>query len=64
MLAGFEGMKKQQDKIPPQGQPRLADAVERLIELSTATNRLDEAKKWQAERDKYPDIAPSPSEKE
>jgi len=34
-----------------------------LIELSTATNKLDEAKKWRAERAKYPEVAPMPREK-
>jgi hypothetical protein len=29
---------------------RIPEAIERLIELYTATNKLDEAAKWQAER--------------
>lgn len=33
---------------------RIPEALRRLIELYTATNRPDEAKKWQAERAKYP----------
>jgi hypothetical protein len=31
-----------------------AEALDRLIELYTAINKPDEAKKWQAERAKYP----------
>jgi hypothetical protein len=31
--------------------------------LCTATNKLDEAKKWRAERAKYLDVAPPPREK-
>jgi hypothetical protein len=29
------------------------DALDRLIELYTAINKLDEAKQWRAERAKY-----------
>ena len=36
---------------------------DRLIELSTATNKPDEAKKWRAERAKYKERAPPPREK-
>jgi serine/threonine-protein kinase len=42
---------------------RIPEALDRLIELYTAINKPDEAKKWQAERAKYPDIAPPPREK-
>ena len=38
-------------------------ALDRIIELYTATNKLDEVKKWQAERAKYPKDAPMPGEK-
>jgi hypothetical protein len=37
--------------------------LDRLIELSTATNKPDEAKKWRAALAKYPEVAPSPREK-
>jgi len=57
-------MEQQEAKIPPQGRVRLAEAIDRLIELSTATNKLDEVKKWQAERAKYPEVTPiSPKDK-
>ena len=39
---------------------RLPEAIDRLIELSTATNKPDDVKKWQAERAKYPAVAPMP----
>jgi hypothetical protein len=32
----------------------IPETLDRLIELYTATNRPDEATKWQAERAKYP----------
>ncbi len=31
-----------------------------MIELYIATNNPNEAKKWRAERAKYPDVAPPP----
>jgi tetratricopeptide (TPR) repeat protein len=59
---GYEGMKARAKAIPPQGEPRLPEALDRLIALSTATNKPDEAKRWQAERAKYP-TTPPPGEK-
>jgi WD40 repeat protein len=38
--------------------------LDRLIEFSMATNRPDEAQKWRAEREKYPNTAPPPREKQ
>jgi serine/threonine protein kinase len=37
LLAGYNGLKKREKSIPPQGRPRLAEAADRLIELYTAT---------------------------
>lgn len=54
LLKGYEGMKQREKTIPPQGSTRLPEAIDRLIELYTATDRPEEAKKWQAERAKYP----------
>ena len=39
------------------------DALDRPIELSTATNKPDEVKKWQAEPANYPEAAPVSGEK-
>jgi eukaryotic-like serine/threonine-protein kinase len=63
LLAGYEGLKQREKTIPSQAGTRLPDALDRLIELSTATNKPDDVKKWQAERAKYPDAAPPPEEK-
>jgi hypothetical protein len=49
LLKGYEAMKAREKTIPPQGMTRLPEAIDRL----TATNRPDEAKKWQDERLKY-----------
>jgi serine/threonine protein kinase/tetratricopeptide (TPR) repeat protein len=53
LLKGYAGMKQREKTIPPQGKMRLPQAVDRLIDLFTVTNRPEEAKKWQAERAKY-----------
>ena len=66
LLKGYEVMKQREKTIPPQGATRLPEALDRLIELYTATNKPDEAKKWRAERAKYlapVESAPPPREK-
>ncbi|MGO9471074.1 MAG: tetratricopeptide repeat protein [Isosphaeraceae bacterium] len=55
---GYVGMKQRDKTIPPQGRVRLPEALDRLIDFYTATSKPDEAKKWQAERAKYPATAP------
>jgi eukaryotic-like serine/threonine-protein kinase len=60
LLAGYEGLKQREKTIPPPGKVRLPEALDRLIELYTATNRPDEVKKLQAERAKNPELAPMP----
>jgi serine/threonine protein kinase len=59
LLEGYEGMKRREKAIPPQAIIRIPEALDRLIELSTATNNPDEAKKWRAERAKYPQTRPA-----
>jgi hypothetical protein len=49
LRAGFEGMKKHQAEIPLPGKVRLAEAVERLVQLSEALGKKDEAARWQKE---------------
>jgi serine/threonine protein kinase len=58
LLKGYEGMKQREKTIPKGGETRIPEAIDRLIELYTVTDRPDEAKKWQAERTKYPKAAP------
>jgi hypothetical protein len=57
LVKGYEGMQSREKTIPKQGGAELPipEALDRLIELYTATNRPDEAKQWRAERAKYPD---------
>jgi serine/threonine protein kinase len=56
LLKGYEGMKTREQTIPQQGgaEWRVPEALDRLIELYTALNQPGEAKKWRAERAKYP----------
>ncbi|MGI8981733.1 MAG: hypothetical protein ACR2FY_21090 [Pirellulaceae bacterium] len=57
-------MKQREAKIPEQGKIRLPEALDRLIELYTASDKPDEVKKWQGERAKYPPPAAATSAKE
>jgi len=63
LLKGYEGMKTREKTIPPQAGARIPEALDRLIELYTATDRPGEAKKWRTERAKYPNVASPPQEK-
>ena len=64
LRTGYEGMKQREKTIPAQAKVRLSEALDRLIELFIATNKPDEAKKWRAERAKYPTPeAPKPADK-
>ena len=56
-------MKQREKAIPPPGIARIPEALDRLIELYTATKKPDDLKKWQAERAKYSAVAPPPGEK-
>ncbi len=49
LLAGYEEMKKREDKIPPQGKIRLTEALERLVRIYEATDRKDDAAKRRKE---------------
>jgi len=63
LVKGYEGLKGREKTIPAPAKIRLHEALDRLIELYTATNKPDEAKKWRAERAKYPNAAPAKQEK-
>jgi predicted ribosomally synthesized peptide with SipW-like signal peptide len=56
---GYEGMKAREQTIPPQASTRIPEALDRLIDFYTATNKPDEVTKWQAERAKYPGAGPA-----
>jgi tetratricopeptide (TPR) repeat protein len=63
LLKGYEGMKAGEKTIPPHAGDRIPEVLDRLIELYTATDRPEEAKKWRAERAKHPSLAAQPREK-
>jgi tetratricopeptide (TPR) repeat protein len=54
LLAGYQGIQQRAAKIPRKSQVPLAEALDLLIELYTATEKPAEVQKWQAERAKYP----------
>jgi WD40 repeat protein len=54
LLKGYGEMKQREKTIPPESILRIPEALDRLIEYYTATNKPEEAKKWRAERAKYP----------
>jgi WD40 repeat protein/tetratricopeptide (TPR) repeat protein len=49
LVEGYEGMKQRAAKIPIQGKPRLAEALERLVELYDAWGKPDQATRWRRE---------------
>ena len=54
LLAGYEGMKKREKTIPPQGNIRIREAIDRLVQLYATTGKKDDATKWRLELVKYP----------
>ena len=48
-----QGMKARAKAIPPAASPRITEALDRLIELYSATNKPDEVREWRAERARY-----------
>ena len=46
LLAGYEGLKQREDRLPAVGKVCLSNAVERLVQLYVATSRPDQAAEW------------------
>jgi hypothetical protein len=46
LLAGYEGMKQREAKIPAQVKVRLTEALERLVQLYDAWGKPEQAKEW------------------
>jgi tetratricopeptide (TPR) repeat protein len=51
LLAGYEGLKQREAKIPPPYQVRLTEALERLVQLYEVQENKDEVAKWRKELD-------------
>jgi serine/threonine protein kinase/tetratricopeptide (TPR) repeat protein len=64
LLAGYEGMKARDAKIPSQGRPRVAAALERLVQLYEATGKKDDAARWRKELDARKSASASSKAKE
>jgi hypothetical protein len=60
LLADDASMKEREKTMPPQGQPRLTEAVERLVQLYETTRRKDKAARWRKELEACK--SPSPPE--
>ena len=59
LLSAYEGLKQCKDSIPLTNQFHLPEAIDRLVRLYTETNKPDEVKKWQAEKEKLPKSEPA-----
>jgi WD40 repeat protein/serine/threonine protein kinase/tetratricopeptide (TPR) repeat protein len=49
LVQGYEGLKQRAAKIPKEGKPRLAEALERLVQLYDAWGKPDQATRWRRE---------------
>ncbi len=47
LVQGYEGLTQRAEKIPKEGKHRLAESLERLVQLYEATGKKDKAKAWQ-----------------
>jgi tetratricopeptide (TPR) repeat protein len=54
LRAGYRGLKERAAKLPAEGQARLREAVDRLIELADAQGDTEAAEKWRKEREAMP----------
>jgi hypothetical protein len=46
IVAGYEGMKAREAKVPPPGKPRFADAAERVVRLYEEWGKKEKAAEW------------------
>ena len=49
LVAGYDGMKQREDKIPVASRVRLTEAADRLVQLYDAWDKKDQAARWRAE---------------
>jgi serine/threonine protein kinase len=54
LVKGYEGIKAREKSLPKGASNRIVEAIDRLIDLYTATNRPDQVKKYNELREKYP----------
>jgi serine/threonine protein kinase/tetratricopeptide (TPR) repeat protein len=53
LVNGYHGMQQRAKTIPPQGRIRLAEALQRLVQLYEATDKADESAKWRNELEAF-----------
>ncbi len=46
LLSGYEGLRQRERQIPPEGKPRLREALQRLVQLYEVTDQPDQAAQW------------------
>ncbi|MBL8823008.1 MAG: serine/threonine protein kinase [Planctomycetia bacterium] len=51
LLKGYEGLKLRNKNIPKNAQSRVSEALDRLIQLYSETNKPEEATKWKKEKE-------------
>ena len=62
LLAGYQGMKRLEATVPPQGKHRLREAADRLAELYAAAGQPEQAARWRAESGELSGPAPGRAE--
>jgi tetratricopeptide (TPR) repeat protein len=60
---GYRGMRERAARVPPQGQVRLTEALERLVQLCDAMGRPDQAEAWRKELAATKAVAKAPKPK-
>ncbi len=61
LLAGYEGMKLREDKIPRRAQIRLTESLERLVELYTVWQKPEQAEEWRKKLGEWVEVLKSKS---
>ncbi len=61
LVEGYSGMKAREAKIPPAAQPRLPEALQRLIDLYTAWEKPEQAAEW---KQKLEELTPAKGKEE
>ena len=59
LVQGYEGLKQREKSIPPQAIVVIPGVLDRLVELYTAMDKPDEAKKYKQLRAQYPALKPA-----